>query len=73
MEIVVDAREMQPPEPFEATMNALDTLHGAEDVLVLWLHRYPEPLFNVLRRNGCQWTESTGPDGCFEFRIQRKS
>lgn len=69
METLVDARNMQPPEPFEATMTAVDGLQAGDEV-VLWLGRYPEPLFNVLRRNGYAWTEGTGPDGCFEFRIR---
>ena len=68
MEIVVDARAMQPPEPFERTMEALDSL-GRDDVVVLWLYRRPEPLFKVLQRNGYRWTEATGPEGSFEFRI----
>ena len=70
MEIHVDARDMQPPEPFEATMNAVDTM-TLEDEVVLWIYRYPEPLFNVLRRNGYSFNEGKGPEGCFEFRIRR--
>ena len=72
MEIPVDARDMQPPEPFEATMTALDQLKDIDDEVVLWIGRYPEPLFNVLRRNGYQWAEASGPEGCFEIRIRRK-
>ena len=70
MEILVDARAMQPPEPFERTMEALDQL-GQDDVVVLRLYRRPEPLFNVLRRNGYRWTEVAGPEDSFEFRIYR--
>ncbi len=69
MELLVDAREMQPPEPFERTMEALDRI-GPGDEVVLWLYRRPEPLFNVLQRNGYRYTESAGPDGCNEFRIK---
>lgn len=69
MEILVDAREMQPPEPFEKTMEALDAM-GPGDVVVLWLYRQPLPLFNVLQRNGYRWTEGIGPEDCFEYRIQ---
>lgn len=70
MDILVDAREMMPPEPFEATVAAVDRLQAGDEV-VLWLGRYPEPLFNFLRRNGYAWSEGTGPEGCFEFRIRR--
>lgn len=69
METLIDARDMQPPGPFEATMTALDGLRPGDE-LVLWIGRYPEPLFNVLRRHGFVWTEHTGPEACFEFRIR---
>ncbi len=72
MEILVDARELEPPLPFEQTMSALDQLHDGDE-LVLWLFRRPEPLFNILRRNGYEWCETSGPDGCFEFRIRAKT
>lgn len=68
MELLVDAREMQPPEPFERTMEAIDRM-GPDDEVVLWLFRRPEPLFSALRRNGYRYTEAPGPDGCNEFRI----
>lgn len=68
MQIFVDGRNMQPPEPFEKTLSALDEL-GPGDEVLLWLHCQPQPLFNVLKRNGYQWTASDGPDGCFEYRI----
>ena len=71
MEILVDAREMQPPEPFERTMEALDAMKAGDEV-VLWLYRTPTPLFNVLRRNGYTWVEVTGPEDCFEFRIRSR-
>ncbi len=70
MEILVDAREMQPPEPFERTMEAIDAMQP-DDEVVLWLFRQPTPLFNVLKRNGYTWREAVGPDDCFEFRIRR--
>ena len=70
MEIIIDAREMSPPEPFERTMEAVDSLPTGTEV-VLWIYRTPEPLFRVLERNGFCWTSGTGPDGCFEYRIRR--
>lgn len=69
MEIMVDARELEPPLPFEQTMAALDQMQQGDEV-VLWLYRRPEPLFNVLRRNGYTWSEAIGPEGCFEYRIR---
>lgn len=70
MDQFIDGREMQPPEPFEQTMAALDLIDDNEQVILL-LHCQPHPLFNALRLNGYQWEETTGPEGCFEYRISR--
>ena len=48
---VVDARYMEPPEPFVRTMEMLDTLKPGEKMLLL-LFREPHPLYKVLRQNG---------------------
>lgn len=70
MDHFIDGRDMQPPEPFERTMEALDGL-GKEDRIVLLLHCQPHPLFQVLRRYGYVWDENEGPDGSFEYHIRR--
>ena len=49
--IVIDARGMHPPEPFERVMAALDDLVPG-DRIVLVLDREPTPLYRVLRQNG---------------------
>lgn len=72
MDHLIDGREMQPPEPFERTMEALDLL-GVDDQITLLLHCVPQPLFNVLRRNGFTWQEEPGPDGCFAYKIRKSS
>src|SRR5574343_70151 len=48
---VVDARYMEPPGPFVATMEMLDTLQVGEK-MVLLLFREPHPLYKVLRQSG---------------------
>lgn len=73
MDHVIDGRNMQPPEPFERTLEALDLLTSDSDQVVLMLHCVPHPLFNVLRRNGYIWQEEVGPEGCFVYKIQRSS
>jgi hypothetical protein len=70
MDQFIDGREMHPPEPFERAMEALDLI-GDSDQLILLLHCQPQPLFNVLRRNGYRWEEVPRPDGCFEYRIKK--
>lgn len=67
---VIDGREMQPPEPLERTLAALDTLPADGELLVL-LYCHPNPLFNILRNNGFVWQEDVRDDGTHEIRIRR--
>ena len=67
---VVDARYMEPPGPFEATMEILDTLKDGEKMLLL-LFREPHPLYRVLRQNGHSYETEQLPDGTFEILITR--
>lgn len=65
---VVDARMMQPPEPFERTMEMLDTLQPGERML-LQLYREPHPLYRVLMQNGYRYEIELLPDGTVEILI----
>lgn len=67
---VVDARFMEPPEPFVQTMEMLDTLQPGEKMLLL-LYREPHPLYQVLTRNGHAYSTELLPDGTFEILISR--
>lgn len=67
---VVDARYMEPPGPFVATMEMLDTLKEGEKMLLL-LFREPHPLYKVLRQNGHDYEVELQPDGTFEILISR--
>ena len=67
---VVDARFMEPPEPFVRTMEMLDTLKPGEQMLLL-LFREPHPLYKVLRQNGYTYESELRPDGTFEILIGR--
>jgi uncharacterized protein (DUF2249 family) len=67
---VVDARYMEPPEPFTQTMEMLDTLQEGEKMLLL-LYREPHPLYKVLRQNGHAYETELLPDGTFEILISR--
>jgi len=69
MDLVVDGRDMQPPEPLEKTLAALDALPRGKELLLL-IYCHPVPLFNILRKNGFTWTESTREDGTHEIRIR---
>lgn len=70
MTIVIDGRELQPPEPMERTLAALDLLGEGEDILLL-LYCQPHPLFNILRNNGYVWTDNLLPEGTREIRIRK--
>lgn len=67
---VVDARFMEPPEPFVKTMEMLDILQDGEKMLLL-LYREPHPLYKVLRQNGHAYETELMPDGTFEILISR--
>lgn len=67
---VIDARYLDPPEPFVLTMEALDTLAEGEKLLLL-LFREPHPLYKVLRQNGYQYETELVADGTFEILIWR--
>jgi uncharacterized protein (DUF2249 family) len=67
---VIDGRDLQPPEPLELALMALDTL-PADEELVMLLYCQPHPLFQILRRNGYAWTEMVQDDGTHEIRIKK--
>jgi uncharacterized protein (DUF2249 family) len=67
--IVIDGREMQPPEPLERTLAALDELQAGQEILLL-LYCEPHPLYSILRRNGYLWATELQADGTSEIRIR---
>ena len=67
---VVDARYMEPPEPFVQTMEMLDTLKPGEKMLLL-LFREPHPLYKVLRQNCYTHETELVADSTFEILIWR--
>jgi tRNA 2-thiouridine synthesizing protein A len=72
MTTVIDGRELQPPEPMERTLEALDKLAEGDDVLLL-LYCQPHPLFSILRNNGYAWSEDVRADGTREIRIRKQT
>lgn len=68
---VIDAREMEPPEPFVHTMEALDALQPGQTVLLL-VGREPFPLYRALELNQFEWKSESRPDGAFEVLIWHK-
>lgn len=68
---VVDARYLEPPEPFVQTMDALDNLPAGEKLLLL-LYREPHPLYKILGQNGYAHETELVADGTFEILIWKK-
>lgn len=64
---IIDARGLEPPEPFELAMEALADLPEGE-VLTLLLDRTPWPLLRILDRDGTRY-EYDVRDDAVEVRI----
>lgn len=69
--VIIDAREMEPPEPFVATMDALDAMDPSHKVLLI-LNREPHPLYRALQKQGYAYQTEVSADWTFEILIWRK-
>lgn len=67
-ELTIDARDMEPPEPFAAAQQALLTLARGQTLRML-LPREPFPLYRALEPAGFQYATTRNPQGWFEVRI----
>jgi len=67
---VLDARYMEPPEPFIKTLDMLQALPEGERMLLL-LFREPHPLYRVLQQDGFRYETRLQDDGTFEILIGR--
>lgn len=68
-EILVDARWLEPPEPMERVLLAMDCLRPGQHIRFL-IHREPLPLYPVLRNLGYRHTTHLMPDHCYEVLIE---
>jgi len=68
--IVIDARHLEPPEPFEKVIQALSSLPPREEVMLI-LDREPRPLYRFLAQNDyryeARWLDE--PEPRWEIRI----
>lgn len=69
-DILVDGRWLEPPEPMQRVLAALDRLQAGERVRFL-IHREPLPLYPILRQLGFSHRASLMADGCYEILIAR--
>jgi uncharacterized protein (DUF2249 family) len=68
--VLIDGRVLQPPEPLERTLRALETLPDEEE-LILLVGCHPEPLLFILEDSGYGWRETVHADGTHELVIRK--
>lgn len=67
-EILLDVHDLQPPEPMELALDALDTLKVGEHIKMI--HRMqPFPLFRILDENGFRYKVTQGETSAFDIYI----
>jgi hypothetical protein len=69
-QVQVDGRWLEPPEPMERVLVALELLRPGQTLRFL-IHREPIPLYPALRDMGFQHATRPIEDGCFEVLISR--
>lgn len=69
-EIVIDARWLEPPEPLEKVLAALDALRPGQSIRLL-LHREPFPLYPLLAERGYRHASSMEADGSYTILIRK--
>ncbi len=65
---MVDARWLEPPEPMQRVLHALETRAGGQRLRLL-IHREPYPLYDLLDARGIEWRRRALADGCYEVLI----
>lgn len=68
--LVIDARELLPPEPMHRVLDALPSLAPGE-ALSLLLYREPFPLYAVLQERGFTWHTTLADDGTYTIEVRR--
>lgn len=68
---VIDARDMEPPEPFVVTMDALDVMPPGHKLLLV-INREPHPLYRALQKQGYAYQSELTADYTFEILIWRQ-
>lgn len=69
-DILVDGRWLEPPEPMQQVLEALDRLRAGERVRFL-IHRDPLPLYPILDQLGYRHAARLMADGGYEILISR--
>jgi len=67
--IEIDVCFLEPPGPFERTVEALDRMKPGDELRVL-IHREPQPLYQMLRNSGFRYRTEQTPEGLFRITIR---
>lgn len=67
----LDLRGLEPPEPLERVLDALDRLPDGEHLCML-IEREPRPLYRILAANDYIFSTSALPDGLYQVTIWRR-
>lgn len=67
---IIDARGLEPPEPFERAIEALANLEAGQQFTLL-LDRMPHPLIRMLERDGYRHEVTFRDDGTVALIIGR--
>ena len=70
--LLVDARWLEPPEPMERVLTALDNLRPDQGIHFL-IHREPIPLYSELKLRGFIHHARSIEDDCYEISIERRT
>lgn len=68
--VLVDGRDLFPPEPMQRVVAALATLAKGE-ALELLLYREPFPLYELLTRAGHRYQTRLEPDGTYVITVTK--
>lgn len=71
-DIVVDARDLPPPEPMEKVLRVLDLKRPGQAVRLL-IHRQPYPLYELLDQQHYQHLTRALGDGNYEVVIRDRA
>jgi len=69
--IELDVRGLEPPEPLERVLEALDTL-PPDGCLRLKINCRPRPLYRILDQNGYVYDERPGSESLLEITIRQR-
>jgi uncharacterized protein (DUF2249 family) len=70
-ECVLDVSELEPPEPLEKALDAIETLASGQYIRMLH-NREPFPLYNILETSGFKYCVQEGVEALYEIFIWRR-